>query len=92
MKDAEDENMVRLQQAFDEMECDGWILTQDRMPEDDQLVVVWVNGCSMTLDYRTPHGEWAGRGSGKHDITHWRPLPKVPFVPSEPAVASTEPE
>ena len=54
---------------------DGWIPVSDRMPNQDQPVLVWVNEEGVYVDY----GD--GENFANHhivDVTHWMPLPAAP--------------
>jgi len=61
-----------------------WIPVEERLPEDDVMVLVW-RKCSKYSypQYTAVHnsGEWFSNGGRKvNNITHWRPLPAGPEV------------
>lgn len=47
-----------------------WVSVEERLPEDDTLVVVWVNSTILT-DY-CESGEWHYRG-----VRFWLPIPPL---------------
>jgi hypothetical protein len=66
-----------------------WISVKDKLPEVDELVLLYNNDEGVFRGYRgnehpthiywacSPTGSYAGDGS-VHDITHWMPLPEGP--------------
>ena len=59
-------------------EDDGWIPVTDRLPQDDEDVLVWVNGTHRDMAYRD-EGVWYDEEHNHlKNITHWMPLPAPP--------------
>ena len=71
--------------AIDElpvMELQGWIPVTERLPENDDLVLVyfkWKTFPGGEVDVSVYHPR-AERWENTWDITHWMPLPKAPEV------------
>jgi len=60
------------------MEEGGWIPVTKRLPQDDEDVLVWVNGTHRDMAYRD-EGVWYDEEHNHlKNITHWMPLPKPP--------------
>ena len=61
----------------------GWISVNDRLPEDDQDVLVCVNGNTIdtgycTFGYGGQSRFWQAYACLSNNVTHWMPLPKLP--------------
>ena len=55
-----------------------WIPVTDRLPQDDEDVLVWVNGTHRDMAYRD-EGVWYDEEHNHlKNITHWMPLPEPP--------------
>ena len=55
-----------------------WIPVTDRLPQDDEDVLVWVDGTHRDMAYRD-EGVWYDEEHNHlKNITHWMPLPKPP--------------
>ena len=55
-----------------------WISVTDRFPQDDDYVLVWVNGTYRDMAYRD-EGVWYDEEHNHlKNITHWMPLPEPP--------------
>ena len=55
-----------------------WIPVTDRLPQDDEDVLVWVNGTHRDMAYRD-EGVWYDEEHNHlNNITHWMPLPEPP--------------
>lgn len=55
-----------------------WIPVIDRLPQDDEDVLVWVNGTHRDMAYRD-EGVWYDEEHNHlKSITHWMPLPEPP--------------
>ena len=73
-------NMLEsLSRMLDELtEGQRWIPVSERFPEDDEDVLVWVNGTHRDMAYRD-EGVWYDEEHNHlKNITHWMPLPKPP--------------
>ena len=65
---------------------EGWIETNERLPETNNVVLAWVGGEAITAQYWRPgpkhHGEAGWADSFSNDeiigVTHWMPLPPAP--------------
>lgn len=58
--------------------CGGWIPVTDRLPQDDEDVLVWVDGTHRDMAYRD-EGVWYDEEHNHlKNITHWMPLPEPP--------------
>lgn len=61
-----------------------WISVQDRLPEDDQDVLICVNGDTIDTGYcwYSPyHADvrgWTAYAAMRNNVTHWMPLPELP--------------
>lgn len=64
--------------ALDLMKEQQWIPVSERLPQDDEDVLVWVNGTHRDMAYRD-EGVWYDEEHNHlKNITHWMPLPKPP--------------
>ena len=56
-----------------------WISVKDKLPEDNQKVLVYTRSGKMCVArWSARRGEFVS--SGRLTVTHWRPLPAVPEV------------
>lgn len=55
----------------------GWISVKDRLPEDNEVYVVFNGELALLATYRG-HGKWMWVLDSYvvQDVTHWIPLPK----------------
>ena len=68
------------QERIDIMAADmpEWISVDERLPQNDEDVLVWVNGTHRDMAYRD-EGVWYDEEHNHlKNITHWMPLPKPP--------------
>ncbi|HBP5538859.1 DUF551 domain-containing protein [Pseudomonas sp. PI1] len=53
-----------------------WISVKDRLPPEDQCVLVWVDG---GIEFATQHNSFfVDEFHDLLDVTHWQPLPAPP--------------
>jgi hypothetical protein len=83
-----------LGQALAELDADGWVSVEERLPESGQVVDVWhryswSGSGSRHTNYRyvrafngdADNNFWSPVGAGVmclRNVTHWRPLPAPP--------------
>jgi hypothetical protein len=71
-----------MQSAYDLAKSDGWISVDDRLPDEDQDVLVCrkVGVGVMVMGYRQYKGLWYPYGYPHPDpaVTHWMSLPTPP--------------
>lgn len=59
-----------------------WISVEDRLPEEDSVVLVF-DGLYVWIAYRNHVlGTWNVEGDSVRAVTHWMPLPEPPEVQS----------
>lgn len=55
-----------------------WISVKDRLPEDDDDVLILIYGKIIGVGYRI-NGKWKSIAKAKAPVvTHWMPLPEMP--------------
>ena len=54
-----------------------WIPVTERLPEEDELVLVWRNNGLPYVSRRIDLSYWVGLGRDA-GVTHWMPLPEPP--------------
>lgn len=58
-----------------------WVSVEDRLPEDDQRVVIFLEGGAIASDLDIRIGMYSTQyGFGHNRVTHWQPLPAAPEV------------
>ena len=57
-----------------------WIPVEERLPEDDEMYLVYTTEHTCAVYRYWGDGEWETEWGedASHDITHWMPLPKSP--------------
>jgi len=63
-----------------------WIPVSERVPEADEMVLIWSNTDPgdhrpREIGCRSSQGYWytyPNDGDGRWDVTHWMPLPSPP--------------
>lgn len=69
-------NLVDIIHALAE-QTPKWISVEDRLPEDDQDVLICVRGQTIDTGYYY-HEYWVAYACMSSDVTHWMPLPELP--------------
>lgn len=67
---------------------DGWVRVEDRLPEDDEHVLVSIENGWTTLMAVIKNGEWfcyykdsfSTNANDPNKVTHWQPLPSPPKI------------
>ena len=61
-------------------QSDGWIPCSERMPEDEEAVLIFTCGYRQTAYFDTDIEMWGWGEEKWHpcDVTHWQPLPEPP--------------
>lgn len=62
---------------------DGWVKCSDRMPKEEQMVIVWaetpVTEYSKYAYWNESEKQWWGDDEKQiYKVTHWMPLPAAP--------------
>jgi|HubBroStandDraft_2_1064218.scaffolds.fasta_scaffold230889_3 hypothetical protein len=65
-----------------------WISVTDRLPKDDEHVLVYDDGEGRCVGYHTPKGWWSypchdAYDTSLLDVMYWMPLPKPPGLSLE---------
>ena len=55
----------------------GWINVNVKMPDDDETVMIAVDG-ETWMGFRDGDYGWRDITSGRCTVTHWMPLPEPP--------------
>ena len=86
VKEFAEENAVTLPYCtLEETADDGWISVEDRLPDKNQLVMVFykaigkkdrIHNDVMATNWRKSNGDFIPCAG--YEITHWRPLPEPP--------------
>jgi hypothetical protein len=58
----------------------GWISVKDRLPDLEEVVLVWCGKEQHMFAFQDSDGEWYDSGSENWlpNVTHWQPLPEPP--------------
>ena len=77
--------LTKLTAKVAELEGDGWVSVDDRLPEDGVLILYYfeITGISVGK-YDSETNTFYGKlGFLCGDVTHWQPLPKPPAMKAQ---------
>jgi len=78
-----------LEEAIKELQKKSWISVKDRLPEDGESILIFVNDSryepiQYDVCYYDGDDAWLDSGySFGSDVTHWMPLPEPPEMKGE---------
>ena len=77
-EDAAADALAYIQQL--EAQVPRWIPVEERLPEDDEMYLVYTTENTCAVYRYWGDGEWETEWGedASHDITHWMPLPEPP--------------
>lgn len=69
-----------MHQCFQDL-APQWVSVADRLPDDNQQVVMFMEGGAVASDLDVHTGIYSNRyGFERSRVTHWQPLPAAPEV------------
>lgn len=71
------ESKEKLRKQWDKMHGRQWIPVSERLPDEDDPVLVSWDGCMVGIAWITKRGNWRDtEGKFPRTVTHWMPLPE----------------